>query len=144
MSLTLPGRFAAAVARFQDRPALQGEDGRVYSYAELDLERRRAARALLALGVQPQARIAVWAENSSEWVIAALAIISVGAVLVPVNTRMRGPEVAYVLERSEASLLFCAGRFLGQYFPAQLDGLRPASLKHLVVLGTPERGDRSG
>lgn len=143
MSLTLPARFAASVAQHQDRPALQGEDGRVLSYAELDLERRRAARALLALGVQPQARIAIWAENSSEWVIAALAVISVGAVLVPVNTRMRGPEVAYVLERSGASLLFCAGRFLGQYFPAQLDGLRPASLKHLVVLGTPERGDRS-
>jgi HIP---CoA ligase len=62
-------------------------------------------------------------------------------VLVPVNTRMKGPEAAYILERSGARLLFCAGRFLNQHFPSVLGTHRPASLEHIVVIGETQAGD---
>lgn len=143
MTLTLPQAFAQSLVRFAARPALIGEDGVQLSYAELDAQRLLAARALMALGVQPQERVALWAANTSEWVIAALAIQSIGAVLVPVNTRMRGQEVAYVLERSQARVLFTCGDFLGQYFPAQLAGCRPPTLEHLIVLRDAQPGDTS-
>lgn len=141
MKLTLPQAFAQAVTQFANRPALIGEDGSTLSYAQLDTQRLIAARALLTLGVQAQDRVALWAQNCNEWVIAALAAQSIGAVLVPINTRMRGQEVAFVLERSCAKVLFTCGRFLDQYFPAQLAAHRPASLEHLIVLRDAEDGD---
>jgi len=141
MSQTVPLAFAAAVRRHAARIALVGEDGQVLSYTQLDRLRLDAARALLALGVQPGERVGVWGQNCVEWVIAALAIHCVGAAVVPVNTRMRGSEVAYVLERSDARLLFSAGRFLNQYYPQLLAPHRPAGLHTIVVLREAAAGD---
>ncbi len=141
MNHTVPQAFAAAVQRYAGRTALIGEDGQALSYEELDRLRLAAARALLALGVQAGERVAIWGQNCVEWVIAALAIHSVGAAVVPVNTRMRGSEAAYVLERSGARLLFSAGRFLDQNYPALLAPHRPAGLETVVVLRDAAAGD---
>ena len=138
---TLPQAFAAAALQFAERPALIGEDGHTLSYQQLDAQRLIAARALLSIGVQKGERVALWAANCNEWVIAALAVQSLGAVLVPINTRMKGGEVGYVLQKSRARVLFCAGTLLGQYFPAQLVGHKPKDLQALVVLGKPQDGD---
>ena len=61
-----------------------------------------AARALVAAGIEPGDRVAVWAPNSLEWIVAALGVTTAGGVLVPVNTRFKGAEAAYVLARSGA------------------------------------------
>ncbi len=140
MSNTVPKAFAAAVEQYAGRPALIGEDGTALSYAELDALRLRAAQALIALGVQAGDRVAVWAPNSARWVVAGLAAHCVGAALVPINTRMRGEEAAYILQRSGARVLFCIGDFLGQHYPSLLAPHRPASLETVVVLDAA-RGD---
>ncbi len=90
MSRSVPQAFAESAERHSARIALAGEDGQVLSFEQLDRLRLDAARALLALGVQPGERVAVWGQNCVEWVAAGLAIHSAGAVLVPVNTRMKG------------------------------------------------------
>ena len=59
-------------------------------------------RALIAAGIEPGDRVAVWAPNSLEWIVAALGVTTAGGVLVPVNTRFKGAEAAYVLARSGA------------------------------------------
>jgi HIP---CoA ligase len=141
MTSTVPAAFAESVARHAARTAVIGEDGAALTYADLDARRIEAARALLALGVQHGDRVAIWAPNGVEWIVAGLAIHTLGAVLVPVNTRMKGPEAAYILERSGARLLFCAGRFLNQHFPSVLGTHRPASLEHIVVIGETQAGD---
>ncbi|TJY58852.1 fatty acid--CoA ligase [Sinimarinibacterium sp. CAU 1509] len=138
---TVPGAFAASVARYADRPALIGEDGSTLSYTQLDAVRLQATRALIALGVQRGDCVAIWAPNTVEWVIAALAVHSAGAALVPINTRMRGEEAAYVLERSRARVLFCIGNFLGQHYPALLAPHQPQTLETLVVLGATAPGE---
>ncbi len=138
---TAPLAFAAAAQRHASRIALVGEDGQVLSYEQLDRLRIEAGRALIALGVQPGERVGIWGQNCVEWVVAALGVLSVGAAVVPVNTRMKGSEVAFVLERSSAKLLFSAGRFLDQYYPAVLAPHRPKSLKDIVVLRDAENGD---
>ncbi|HUP92336.1 MAG TPA: FadD3 family acyl-CoA ligase [Solimonas sp.] len=143
MNDTVPRAFAAAVKVHATRIAAAGEDGRRYTYTELDQQRIQAARALIALGVQPGERVAIWGQNCVEWMIAALAIHSVGAAVVPVNTRMRGQEAAYVLQKSGARVLFCAGHFLGSHYPALLAPHRPATLEHVVVLRDAEPGDTS-
>jgi len=141
MSDTVPQAFAASVQQHARRTAVIGEDGSELSYAELDGLRIYAARALLALGVQRGDRVAIWAPNSVEWIVAGLAIHTVGAALVPINTRMKGAEAAYVLEKSGASTLFCAGRFLGQHYPTMLASCWPKPLKHVVVIGDKDSND---
>lgn len=142
MTQTFPTALDAVFSEFAQRPALIGEAGQTLSYAELDTQRIQAAQALLTLGIQPGDRVALWAPNTSGWVIAALAVQTLGAVLVPINTRMRGQEVGFILQRSKARMLFCAGRFLDQYLPTQLQGHLPGGLEQMVVLGEAESGER--
>lgn len=143
MNLTTPLAFAEAARHHAQRIATIAEDGAELTFAQLDAQRIEAARALIALGVQPGDRVAIWAQNCVEWIIAGLGALSAGAVIVPVNTRMRGQEAAYVLEKSGAKVLFCPGLFLNQHYPTLLGAARPASLAQIVVIGNEKPGDVS-
>lgn len=108
-----------AAERYGDREAVA--DGRTrITYAELGARVERAAAACLAAGTAPGDRVAVWAPNSLEWIVSALGAVTAGAVLVPLNTRFKGTEAAYVLARSRARLLFVTGTFLGTSYVASL------------------------
>ncbi|EFL16803.1 FadD3 family acyl-CoA ligase [Streptomyces sp. C] len=108
-----------AAERYGDREAVV--DGRTrISYAELGARVERAAAACLAAGTEPGDRVAVWAPNTLEWIVSALGAVTAGAVLVPLNTRFKGAEAAYVLARSRARLLFLTGTFLGTSYVASL------------------------
>jgi acyl-CoA synthetase (AMP-forming)/AMP-acid ligase II len=137
---TLPQVVREAARRHADKPAVV--DGEVtLSYADLAEQSERVARALLAHGVAAGDRVALWAPNRYEWILAACGIHMAGAVLVPINTRMKGTEATDILARSRARLLFCIGNFLGVYYPSLLDGLRPATLEQIVVIGDGARAD---
>ena len=96
--------------------------------------------------MQPGDRVAIWAPNTTEWVIAALAIYSAGAVLVPLNTRFKGAEAAYILDRADVRLLFTVTDFLATDYVELLRTADPvASLKEIVVLrGTPAPAPSGG
>ena len=132
--------LARAAERFASRDAVRDGDVTL-SYAALADTVHAAARALLALGVAPGDRVAIWAPNSWRWIVAALATHSVGAVVVPVNTRFKGGEAAYVLARSGARVIFTVSEFLGVDLVAMLDGCEPplTALEHTVVLAGPAR-----
>ncbi|MFE1787275.1 FadD3 family acyl-CoA ligase [Streptomyces sp. NPDC059525] len=96
-------------------------DGRTrLDYAQLGERVERAAAACLAAGIEPGDRVAVWAPNTVDWIVSALGAVTAGAVLVPLNTRFKGAEAAYVLRRSRARLLFVTGTFLGTSYVASL------------------------
>ena len=133
-SLTLPGMLADVVSRFASRAAIV-ENGQSISYEQLQQLSRQAARALMTLGVQAGDRVALWAPNVSEWIIAACGVHAAGGVLVPLNTRMKGGEAADILDRSRARVLVCVGDFLNNYYPDLLVGQRPTTLEQVVVLG---------
>ncbi|PIG09845.1 FadD3 family acyl-CoA ligase [Comamonas sp. 26] len=133
-SLTLPGMLADVVSRFASRAAIV-ENGQSISYEQLQQLSRQAARALMTLGVQAGDRVALWAPNVSEWIIAACGVHAAGGVLVPLNTRMKGGEAADILDRSRARVLVCVGDFLSNYYPDLLTGQRPTTLEQVVVLG---------
>ena len=130
---TLPAMVRAAARRHGARPAIVDGEASI-SYADLPRRAEEVARALIALGIQAGDRVAVWAPNLHEWILAACGTHAAGAVLVPINTRMKGMEVADILERSRAKVLFCIAEFLGQDYPALLRGLRPSTLEHIVLL----------
>jgi acyl-CoA synthetase (AMP-forming)/AMP-acid ligase II len=122
VELTIPGAVASAAREFGDAPALagpgladlwSGPDGSRLSYRELGERVTTVAAALIAEGVAPGDRVALWAPNDHHWVLAALGALSAGATLVPVSTRFTGPEALDVISRSGARALFVAGDFLG-------------------------------
>lgn len=130
---TLPQMIRRSAECFPHRQAIV--DGAVsIDYTDLVRRTEQSASALIALGVETGDRVAIWAPNMHEWIIAACGIHAAGGVMVPLNTRMKGAEAADILERSHAKVLFCIGNFLGQYYPDLLNGLRPAGLRHVVVL----------
>jgi acyl-CoA synthetase (AMP-forming)/AMP-acid ligase II len=125
--------LARAAARHADIIAI--DEGTIrLTYRQLNEASRTAARALIALGLQPGERAAVWAPNVHEWIVAALGIQSVGGVLVPVSTRMKGLEAADVLSQSEARVLFTVGEFLGQDYPRMLEGHELPALRHRILI----------
>ncbi|MDE3735400.1 FadD3 family acyl-CoA ligase [Pseudomonas resinovorans] len=132
-ALTIPELLAAAATRYGESMAIEDDSTRI-SYHRLDQLRRQAARALLALEVQSGERVAIWAPNIHEWIVAAIALQSVGAVLVPLNTRMKGSEAGFILRESGASLLFVIGEFLGTDYPALLAGEALPALRTRVCL----------
>ena len=130
---TLPALVADAARRHGDHEALV-DGGRRLTYAELADEATTFARALMAWGLAPGDRVAVWAPNSAEWVVAALGILGAGGVLVTVNTRFKGAEAAYILATSGARLLCTVTGFLGTDYPALLEGEDTGGLEHTVLL----------
>ncbi|MEV0224158.1 fatty acid--CoA ligase family protein [Streptomyces sp. NPDC050704] len=116
---SIPGLVRSAVARFPDAEAVVEGRTRV-SYAELGARVERAAAACVANGAEPGDRVAIWAPNTLDWIVSSLGAVSAGAVLVPLNTRFKGTEAAYVLSRSRARLLFVTGTFLGTSYVASL------------------------
>jgi HIP---CoA ligase len=116
---TIPKLVRSAAGRYGQREAVV--DGRTrVSYAELGERVERAAAACMASGIEPGDRVAIWAPNTLDWIVSALGAVTAGAVLVPLNTRFKGTEAAYVLQRSRARLLFVTGTFLGTSYVASL------------------------
>jgi acyl-CoA synthetase (AMP-forming)/AMP-acid ligase II len=116
---TIPHAAEAAARRWPDALALIEGSAR-FTFAELWDECRRAASALLERGVKRGDRIAIWAPNRREWVIAAIAAQTCGAAIVPLNTRLKGREAGDILRRTRASILFTVTDFLGIDYPALL------------------------
>jgi acyl-CoA synthetase (AMP-forming)/AMP-acid ligase II len=134
---TIPRLVRAAAERHGERPAVV-DGAEVLSFARLAGEVSRAASALIGLGVAPGDRVAVWAPNGWQWIVAALGAHSAGAAIVPINTRFKGEEAAYVLAKSRARILFTTTDFLGTDYVAMLRGAgQPASLETVVVTSGP-------
>lgn len=132
---SIAGLVRSAAERYGTAEAVV--DGRTrVSYEELGERVERAAAACLAAGVERGDRVAIWAPNTLDWIVSALGAVTAGAVLVPLNTRFKGAEAAYVLSRSRAKLLFVTGTFLGTSYVASLRraGVELPDLERVVVL----------
>jgi acyl-CoA synthetase (AMP-forming)/AMP-acid ligase II len=106
---TVPAALRRAATTHGSVEALVDGDTRL-DYATLLSEVERVAAALLAGGLRPGDRVAVWASNSARWALAALACFHVGVTLVPVSTRYRGTEAHDLLARGRARALFVEDR----------------------------------
>ncbi len=114
-----------------DHNALVTPD-RTLTFAELRDEVRRAAAAMIALGVSTGDRVAIWSPNTWHWVVACLATHYAGAAVVPLNTRYTAAEATDILARTGAPLLVAMGEFLGTDKTADLDRAALPDLRHIV------------
>jgi len=101
---TIPGAVRASIAARPDAEAVVEPERRV-AYGELGELVAASTRAMIAAGVRPGDGVAIWAPNSLAWIVAALGAQSAGAALVPINTRFKGEEAAWLLAASKAPLL---------------------------------------
>jgi HIP---CoA ligase len=129
---TIPQLVGWACERFAARDAvLDTQDGgRTMTFAELGEAIDAMAAGLVASGIELGDTVAVWAPNTWEWVVASLAVQRAGAVLVPVNTRFRGGESAFVLGKARCRALFTVTGFLGVDYVSMLREAE-ADLPHL-------------
>ena len=112
----------SAADRFGDAEAVVDGPLRL-SFTELVERIRAASGAFAEFGIDKGDRVAVWAPNSAEWIIAAFGIMAAGGVLVPVNTRFKTDEAADVVARSGAKAVLTQHDFLGQDFTLARAGL---------------------
>jgi long-chain acyl-CoA synthetase len=103
--------IAAHAARKPDAPALiEGE--RRLTWSEFRDRRDRLAAALAGLGLTRGEHVVIYSPNSLEYVLASAASRAAGVVPVPMNHRLSAEEVAYVLDDSDAALVFVADQFV--------------------------------
>ena len=138
---TIPELIDDAAKRFAAQEAVVDGNQR-WTFADYRDNIHAAARALMARGIGPGDRVAVWAPNAAEWAVAALGVHCSGAALVPINTRFKGHEAGYILERTSACLLFTVTDFLDtDYVDLLATAGQGAGLEETVILrGTVPAG----
>jgi HIP---CoA ligase len=114
-----------------DHNALVTSD-RTLTFAELRGEVRRAAAAMIQLGVNAGERVAIWSPNTWHWVVACLATHYAGATVIPLNTRYTAAEATDILARTGAPLLVAMGEFLRTDKMADLNRAALPDLRHIV------------
>ncbi|HEX9797849.1 MAG TPA: AMP-binding protein, partial [Anaerolineales bacterium] len=130
---TILERFRQIVAQRPDKEALI-EGAHRFTYRQLNDQVEQTRQGLAALGLQPGDLIAVQLPNWWEQIVASLAIIDLGAVLVPVSIRLRG-ELKYILEFTAARAIVLPEAYHGFDHVGLVSELKPAlpDLEHLVV-----------
>jgi fatty-acyl-CoA synthase len=96
-------------ARLPDREGLVFGSSR-HTFREIAARIDEAARRLMAVGVEHGEHVALWLNNSDDWVFIAFAVQKIGAVLVPINTRFRSRDLSYILAQSDSSFLITHDR----------------------------------
>jgi acyl-CoA synthetase (AMP-forming)/AMP-acid ligase II len=140
---TIPEMVLSAADRFGDAEAVVDPPLRL-TFTEVVERIRCAAGAFADMGIDRGDRVAVWAPNSAEWMIAAFGLLTAGGVLVPVNTRFKAEEAADIIGRSGAKAVLVQKGFLGQDYTAPA-GSPVIDLKsEFLSSGSPFHRDVSG
>lgn len=129
---TIPQAAERAARLFGDATALI-EGDRSWSFAELWTDARSAGSAFLAGGGAPGDRIAIWAPNRREWILATLGAQIAGGIIVPLNTRLKGREAGDILRRARCSMMFTVGDFLGTDYRSLIQGQDLPDLARILL-----------
>jgi len=142
--VVIPRDYNAAVD-FIDRNVAEGRGAKValhddagsYSHADLLDRVNRAGNALLALGLEPEARVAMALLDTIDFPATFWGAIKAGLVPIPLNTLLTPGDYAYMLRDSRARALVASDALLDKLLPAAKD---QPHLKHIVVSGAEDHG----
>ncbi len=99
--------------RYPTRPAMRSMRGGVWSavsYAELGQQVRAVAKSLVGAGVKAGDRVGIFSPNRPEWTVADFAILSVGAVSVPIYATSTARQAQLIIDDADVSVLFVGGQ----------------------------------
>ena len=124
--LTLGQMLDHTVAQCPEQPAVVMVDREFrQTWREFSDEVDRLAKGLMALGVQKDEKVAVWATNVPHWVALMFATAKIGAVLLTVNTGYKTSEVEYLIQQSDTENLFLINGFRDTDYLATIYDLVP-------------------
>ncbi len=123
-AMTLPAVLRANAARHGDKAVVVTHD-RSVSHRRLDDESVALAGRLAAAGVGRGTRFGLLAPNGIDWVVLAAAVMRTGAVLVPLSTLLRPPELAAQLRVAQVEHLVVARSFRGRRYLDDLEAAAP-------------------
>ena len=141
MSTAVPGNTIADIVRAQGKSrgaSIAYEfEGRQTTFAGFDANTNRVANALLALGLKKGDRIAYLGKNSDIYFELLMGAMKAGVVMAPVNWRLAGPEVAFIVGDCRAPALFVGPEFITQVHNIKAD---LPDVKHVITTegGAPE------
>ena len=139
LETTIGDNFDATALRFGEREALVDvAQGKRWTYAELQADVDRLARALLAIGVETGDRVGIWAPNCSEWTLVQYATAKIGAILVNINPSYRSHELQYVLNQAGIRFLFAVEQFRSSSYAEMVEEVRSEcpALDQWIYFGT--------
>ena len=132
------GRMLNEIAgKVPNREALIHTDVNLrYNYSLLLWEVDRAAKGLIQMGIEPGDRVALWAPNIPEWIVAQFALCKIGAIFVPVDPGADLQDLQYLLEQSESKAIIMAGGLEGdEYIDLILEARdKMHSLEHIILI----------
>ncbi len=123
-SLTLPALLHHNASVHRDKPAIISEQGSL-SHADLDEASAILAGRLVAAGVGKSSRVGLLMGNGSQWAVAAAAIMRIGAVLVPLSTLLKPPELLSQLETAAVTELISTVTFRDHDYLSDLESQAP-------------------
>ena len=123
---TIGVHFDRTVARHPERLSLVArQQGVHWTYRELSEKVDAFAAGLLALGLEPGDRVAIWSPNNSEWVVTQFATAKAGLILVNINPAYRLSELEYALNKVGCKVLITATRFQTSDYIGMINTLAP-------------------
>ena len=138
---TIDVNLARTVAAHPEREAIVSRhQGVRLTYAQLDAEVERLARALIAAGLGKGDRVGIWSPNRVEWALVQYATARVGVVLVNINPAYRAHELRYALSQSGCRMLIAAARTPTSDYVAMTEQARGElpELERAVFFDTPD------
>lgn len=99
--------------KFPQKPCLSFKKNNIwnnYNWTELKALVAKTANALKRSGVKVDDNVAIYSENIAEWIIFDLAIVSIGAVSVPLYATSTGPQAKYILDEAEIKVILVGGQ----------------------------------
>ena len=129
MQFTLGYCLMRSALKFPDKTAIVFEDQRI-TYGELNRRVNQIANGMLEMGIKKGDKVATLLYNTPELIEVYYAAAKIGAVNIPINFRLVGPEVSYITDQSD-SVMIC----YDEAFREIIDGLSTKDRMHLVSLG---------
>ncbi|CAA0094735.1 3-[(3aS,4S,7aS)-7a-methyl-1,5-dioxo-octahydro-1H-inden-4-yl]propanoyl:CoA ligase [Mycolicibacterium vanbaalenii] len=137
MTDTVDSLLREHAVRHSDKPAIIDPDGRI-SYRDLDRGTRALAASFVEAGIGKGSRVGLIMANGVEWARIAVALLRIGAVLVPLSTLLSPRELTAQLRTASVQHLIAVEQFRGRRY---LDTLQIAGLPALRSIRTPAQVD---
>ena len=134
---TISRNLRQIVERFGDRDALVSmHQGHRSTYTEFFALVEKAARGLMARGIEKGDRVGIWSPNRYEWIVVQYATAQMGAILVNINPAYRSHELEYVLNQAGIRLLIHSAAFRAADYTAMVREVRArcSQLEQTLVL----------
>lgn len=122
--VSLVSLLERSLRRHWDLPAFSDFPGPAFTYGEVAARVARLHAAFRELGVKPGAKVALLGRNSTGWAVSWLAVVSFGAVVVPILPDFREEDVHHILNHSDSVLLLTTSAFLERLDPEKTSGVK--------------------